>query len=69
VVVPRGRAAVLSVATPEPLRFTVPKTVGPAVNFTEPVGVAFDVTVAVNVTIWPSVDGFGDEVRFVAVVA
>jgi len=57
------------VATPEPLRFTVPKTVGPAVNFTEPVGVAFDVTVAVNVTIWPSVDGFGDEVRFVAVVA
>lgn len=39
-------------------------------KLTDPDGVpAVDVTVAVSVTFWPNVDGFGEEARLVAVAA
>ena len=55
-------------ASPEPFRFTVPKTVVPAVNVTEPVGVVVvELTVAVKVTLWPKSEGLRDEVMVVEV--
>jgi hypothetical protein len=48
----------------------VPRVVVPSVNVTVPVGVPpVPVTVAVKVTCWPSVDGFGEEMRLVEDVA
>jgi hypothetical protein len=58
------------VATPLPFRSAVPSVVAPSLNVTVPVGVpAVDVTVAVNVTDCPNVDGFSAEVSAVAVAA
>jgi hypothetical protein len=50
-----------------------PKGVAPSFRVTEPVGVplpgATTTTVAVNVTVWPKCDGFGEEVSVVVVAA
>jgi hypothetical protein len=55
------RADVEYVAVP-PVREAVPRTVTPSLKVTEPVGVApGPVTVAVNVTDWPNVEGFALE--------
>ena len=68
VVEPTGSVDVVKVALP-PLSCAVPSTVVPAVNVTGPVGVTVgDVIVALKVTLWPWVDGFGDEVSFAALV-
>lgn len=65
---PRGNVEVVTFAIPEPFRFTVPKTVLPAVNVTVPLGVVVDeVTVAVKVTLCPKSEGFLDEVIVVVV--
>jgi hypothetical protein len=51
----------------------VPKTTAPSFKVTVPVGVplpgATTATVAVNVTVWPKCDGFGEEVSVVVVAA
>jgi hypothetical protein len=54
---PAASALVPSVATPETTGL-VPSDETPSKNSTEPVAAA-GVTVAVNVTFWPNVDGFG----------
>ena len=51
-----------------PLKATVPSGVAPSKNCTVPVG-PDGLTVAVNVTACPNVDGFSDDVNVVAVVA
>jgi hypothetical protein len=57
---------VLNVATPEPFRVPVPRFVPPSIKVTVPVGVPpVPVTVAVNVTDWPAVEGFREELRAV----
>ena len=57
-------------ATPEPFRVPVPNVVPPSIKVTVPVGVLpVPVTVAVNVTDWPAVEGFREEVRVVVVGA
>lgn len=58
-----------NVATPEALRFAVPRTVAPSLNVTEPVGVpeTAAVTVAVKVTELPEKDGLALEARAVEV--
>jgi len=63
-------ALVENVATPEAFNAPVPRTVAPSLKVTVPVGVpgAVDVTVAVNVTDWPAVDGFSEDATAVAVV-
>jgi hypothetical protein len=50
---------------------TVPKILVPDLKVTDPVGTpdVLDVTVAVNVTDWPTVDGFSEEVKAVFVAA
>jgi hypothetical protein len=61
---------VVKVACPKALSVPVPIVVVSSSNVTVPVGVPvplFGVTVAVKVTDWPNVLGFGDEVRFVSV--
>jgi hypothetical protein len=56
---------VLKVAMP-PLRVAVPNTVVRFWNVTVPVGVPLaELTVAVNVTAWPDVEGLGEEVSVV----
>jgi hypothetical protein len=58
--VPDDSAEVVNVATPDPLRLTVPTPLPSTLNVTDPVGVPDpDVTVAVNVTDCPAFDGFG----------
>ena len=55
-----------------PLRATLAaRVVAPSVNVTVPslTGLPALVTVAVNVTVWPKVDGFADEARAVCVTA
>ena len=51
----------------------VPSVVAPSMNVTVPLGVpapgATTVTVAVNVTDWPNLDGFADGLSVVAVSA
>ncbi len=65
---PTARAEVVNVAFP-PLSCAVPNTVVPAVKVTGPVAVTVgEVIVAVNVTAWPWVDGFADEVSVAALV-
>src|SRR6266567_3955376 len=45
---------------------TVPSVAAPSLNVTVPVGTpAPDVTVELSVTVWPTVEGFGEEVRLV----
>jgi hypothetical protein len=67
---PAGSVAVEMLAR-TPLSATVPNVVPPAVNVTVPVACApvDDVTVAVNVTVWPEEDGFTEEVIAVVVEA
>jgi hypothetical protein len=57
-------------ATPPALRAPVPIAVAPSRKVTVPVGVPpGPVTVAVKVTDWPKVDGFGEAVRAAVLVA
>jgi hypothetical protein len=64
------KALVLNVATPLPLSVPEPICVAPSKKFTVPPGVPPDeVTVAVKVTDWPNVEGFGLEVNAVEVEA
>jgi hypothetical protein len=69
---PSARLDVLNVATP-PLSVTVASTVVPSLNVTVPLGVplpgAFAVTVALNVTLWPSPERPSDDVTAVVVAA
>ena len=75
VCVPTVRLDVVSVAWPVGPRTTAARVVAPSVNVTVPVGATpadgpfVTVTVAVNVTACPKIDGFGDDVRVVAVSA
>jgi hypothetical protein len=63
---PTANAAVVNVATPEPLSVAVPIVAPPSLNVTVPVGVPeLPVTVAVNVTGAPESDGFTLEVNVV----
>ena len=74
---PAVSALVVSAAPPEPLRACgVPRGEAPSINWIEPVGVAVLIptpavfaTVAVNVTDWPRIDGFSEDVRVVEVGA
>jgi hypothetical protein len=65
--VPTLNALVAYVATP-PLNVPVPKLVEPFLNVTVPLAVA-GVTVAVNVTLLPFVEGFTEEPRAVSELA
>ena len=59
----------MRVATP-PLRLFVPKSTPSARKLTDPVGVPeTEVTVAINVMICPTADGFGDDANDVDVLA
>src|SRR5207237_7938028 len=58
---PMARVDSVSVAVPL-LRVPVPSDVDPSLNVTVPVA-ANGETVAVSATLWPKVEGFGDEVR------
>jgi hypothetical protein len=56
-------------ALPALFSAALPSAVAPEKNCTKPVGVpVVDVTVAVIVTVCPTVDGFGVEVKAVVVV-
>ena len=72
---PGARSELENVTTPlRPLSAVEPRTLVPsATNWTLPVGVpapgAVTVTVAVKTTDWPGADGFGAELRPVAVPA
>jgi len=67
----------VAVATPAVVdTVPVPNVVAPSLKVTVPVGLAaavlpglFTVMVAVNVTDWPGVDGFADELTLVLVLA
>ena len=48
---------------------TVPRLFPPSLNVTFPVGVLEPVTVAVNVTLWPTPEGFNEELSDVVVGA
>jgi len=61
-------AAVVSNALP-PLNANVPNEVAPSKNSTVPVGPKDGLTVAVNVTDCPNVEGFTDDVNAVVVLA
>ena len=67
--VPTGSAVTARVATPLALSDDVPNAVAPYEKVTVPVGVpgAVELTVAVRVTDWLKLEGFGEEVK-VAVV-
>jgi hypothetical protein len=58
-----------SVATPEAFRVAVPSTVEPFKKLIDPVGVEVPLqfTVAVRVSAWPAVTGFGEAIRLVVV--
>jgi hypothetical protein len=64
---PEAKVEVEKLACPAPLSDAVPRTVAPSRNVTVPVGVpdAADVTVVVNVTDWPKVEGLRDETTVV----
>ena len=60
------KVLMLSVATPEAFKFTLPNSIAPSLKSTEPVGVPLPpVTVAVKVTELPYTDGLADEVTMV----
>jgi hypothetical protein len=65
---PKGSVVVVKVATP-PLRVPVPSVVAPFLKVTVPFGAGpvDGVTVAVNLTDCPEVDGLTEEVRVVVV--
>jgi len=68
---PTLRFDLVHIALPKPSNCTEPHSVVvPSLNATVPVGVPpAEVTVAVNVTVSPYVEGFGDDVSVVVVVA
>jgi len=67
---PGGNDEVVNLATLPGMRLTLPSTVFPALNITGPLGCAVgDVILAVNVTAWPMLDGFGEEVSVAELVA
>jgi len=73
---PTLKVELLKVAEPAEFSVPLPSVVAPSKKLTEPVGIvvlpAGPVTVAVNITDWPKVDGFSDETSTVvdaAVVA
>ena len=69
---PADNAVVAKVACPEPFNIPDPKVIAPSLNVTVPVGMpdpADGVTVAVNVTVWPQIEGFSEEVSVVEVAA
>ena len=69
VVDPSGNDEIESEALPWTI-CAVPNTIFPAVKVTGPVGFTVgDVTFAVKVTACPNAEGFGDDVRVVALVA
>jgi hypothetical protein len=69
VVVPAGKTDVIRLPLP-PASLTVPSVVVPALNVTVPIATTVgDLTVAVNFTFRPTVDGFGEEATVVVVVA
>ena len=63
---PAGREDVVAVAAP-PVSVDVPNVVVPLVNVTVPVTPVG--SVAVNVTDWPGVEGFAEEIRVTTGVA
>jgi hypothetical protein len=69
--VPTASDVIDSVATPEEFRPAVPITVEPFMKLTVPTGEVppLSVTVAVRISAWPSVTGFGDATRLIDVVA
>jgi len=70
VCVPRDNPAVLRLACPDKFNLTDPRLEDPLRNVTVPVGVPAEaVTVAVNVTVWPLVEGLTEELSKVVVVA
>jgi len=65
---PVVNATVVNIACPEVLSGPVPNAVTPSLKITFPVGTPpLEITVAVKVTDWPSVDGLNDEVKVVVV--
>ena len=64
---PTASVDVVSDAVP-PLKATLPNGVAPSKNCTVPVGPEDGLTVAVNVTGCPTVDGFRDDVNVVVVM-
>src|SRR5689334_3730459 len=67
---PSASADVDVVATPDALSATVASGTAPLRNCTLPVGTpAAPLTVAVSVTLWPSVDGSGADASVVVLVA
>ena len=68
--VPTARDVIDSVATPDEFRAAVPRTEEPFIKLTAPVDTAvpFSVTVAVRMSAWPSVTGFGVAERAMDVV-
>src|SRR5689334_1210825 len=73
VCVPALSELVLTDAWPVPSRVALPRDVDPSLKLTEPVGWpapgADAATLAVKVTFWPAVDGFGEAVTTVVVAA
>jgi hypothetical protein len=57
-------------ACPDPFTAALPSVLLPSLNVTVPVGIApvNELTTAMNVTVWLTVDGFGVEVSVVVVV-
>src|SRR5258708_29333980 len=68
---PPARVAMLNVASPAPCNVADPIVAAPSLKVTVPVGMPdpVDVTVAVNVTACPNIEGFGEEVSVVEVAA
>ena len=68
--VPAGSAVVVKIATPPPFTAALPRVVPESENVTLPPGTpAEEVTVAVNVTDWPNVEGLGEDESPVVVLA
>jgi hypothetical protein len=65
---PTDNPDVVSIAWPLPFTLLVPSVVEPSLNVTVSVGVA-PLTVAVNITDWPAVEGFCEEPTLVVDVA
>jgi hypothetical protein len=67
--VPAASDVVVSVATPEELRVADPSSAEPLRKLTVPAGHTepSPVNVAVNVSVWPALTGFGDAVRLAVV--
>src|SRR5258708_28588829 len=69
---PPARVAMLNVASPAPCNVADPIVAAPSLKVTVPVGMpdpVDGVTVAVNVTACPNIEGFGEEVSVIDVAA